>query len=121
MNESMRKLEKRSRAAFDASVEAQDGATRSRLARARAAALEGLSHRRISGPALWVPAGAAAAAVVAALLWQREDDAAPGPPRASAIALEDLDIVAGGEDFDMLAADEGFYDWADEQISGDVG
>ncbi len=121
MNEHMRKLEKRSRAAFDASVEAQDGATRSRLARARAAALEELSPRRIAGPGLWVPAAAAAAALVAALLWQREEGAVRKPRQATAIALEDLDIVAGGEDFDMLAADEGFYDWADEQISGDVG
>ena len=108
MNDRMGELERKSRAAFDASVESQDAATRSRLARARAAALEELRHRRIAGPAAWVPAGAAAAALVAVLLWQREERCGDAGAGGGAVAFEDLDIVAGGEDFDMLGEDEDF-------------
>jgi hypothetical protein len=43
--------------------------------------------------------------------------AAPEP----AIAFEDLDIVAGGEDFDMLGEDADFMAWAVEQAPGEVG
>jgi hypothetical protein len=118
--EKLRELERRSRAAFDASVEAQDGATRSRLARARSAALGELEHMRAGGPLVWLPAGAAAAAIFAAVLWQREERAAE-PPGAAAIAYEDLDIVAGGEDFAMLGEDADFIAWAVEQSGGDVG
>jgi hypothetical protein len=122
MNEDMRELERRSRAAFDESVESQDAATRSRLTRARARALEELRGRRAAGPALWIPVGAAAAALVAAMLWQREE-AGPAAAlnEATVGALEDLDLMAGGEDFDMLAEDPGFYAWADEQLSDGVG
>jgi hypothetical protein len=122
MNEDMRELERRSRAAFDESVESQDAATRSRLTRARARALEELRGRRAAGPVLWIPAGAAAAALVAAMLWQREE-AGPATTRNETTvgAFEDLDLMAGGEDFDMLAEDPGFYAWADEQLSDGVG
>jgi hypothetical protein len=122
MNEDMRELERRSRAAFDESVESQDAATRSRLTRARARALEELQGRRAAGPVLWIPAGAAAAALVAAMLWQREE-AGPATARNETTvgAFEDLDLMAGGEDFDMLAEDPDFYAWADEQLSDGVG
>ncbi len=122
MNEDMRELERRSRAAFDESVESQDVATRSRLARARAEALGELQGRRAAGPALWIPAGAAAAALVAAMLWQREETL-PATARNEAVvgAFEDLDLMAGGEDFDMLAEDPGFYAWADDQLTDGVG
>lgn len=122
MNEDMQELERRSRAAFDESVESLDAATRSRLARARAKALEELKGRRTAGPTLWIPAGAAAAALVAAMLWQREE-AVPATAQYEATvgAFEDLDLMAQGDDFDMLAEDPGFYAWADEQLSDGVG
>jgi len=120
MNDEMRELERRSRAAFDESVESLDAETRSRLARARARALAELRERRAPGPAVWVPVGAAAAALVAAMLWQREESTAP-PPDAAFAALEDLDMMAGGEDFEMFHEDEGFYAWAEEQMSDGVG
>jgi len=122
MNEDMQELERRSRAAFDESVESLDAATRSRLARARAKALEGLKGRRTVGPVLWIPAGAAAAAIVAAMLWQREEGG-PATARNEATigAFEDLDLMAQGDDFDMLAEDPGFYAWTDEQLSDGVG
>jgi len=118
MNERMRELERRSRAAFDASVDSTDGATRSRLARARATATGGLKRRRIAGPAAWVPAGAAAAALAAAILWQREAADPPGVPATTAVAVEDLDIVTGGEDFDLLAEDADFVVWAAAESAG---
>jgi hypothetical protein len=119
-DEKWRELERRSRAAFDASVEAQDGATRSRLARARAAALVELRQRGARGAMVWLPAGAAAAAIFAAVLWQREERAAE-PPGGTAIAYEDLEIVAGGEDFALLGEDADFLAWAVAESYGDVG
>jgi hypothetical protein len=114
MNERMREIERRTRAAFDASVEAGDAATRARLARARATALDGLRHRAFARPSAWLPVGAAAAALVAAFLLQREEAAvAPG------IAFEDFDLVAGGEDFDLLVEDADFVAWAaDASVDG---
>jgi hypothetical protein len=120
MNEDeMRELERKSRAAFDASVEAADAATRSRLARARATALTKLRHRGLRRAAPWLPAGAAAAAIFAAVLWQREEAVAPVAP--GAVAFEDLDIVTGGEDFDLLGEDADFVAWAAEQAPDGVG
>jgi hypothetical protein len=114
-------LERKSRSAFDASVEAQDAATRSRLARARRAALEELDRRRLGSAAAWLPAGAAAAALVAALLWQRDDAGEARPAQANAVAFDDLEIVAGGEDFDMLREGEDFVAWAAAQSADGVG
>ena len=122
MNEEMRELERRSRAAFDESVESQDAATRSTLARARSRSLEQLRRRRVAGPVVWIPAGAATAALVAAMLWQREEGVPVTARTETAVgSFEDLDLMAAGEDFDMLGEDPGFYAWADEQISDGVG
>jgi hypothetical protein len=120
-DERMRELERKSRAAFDESVESLDAASRSRLARARARALEQLQHRRMAWSSTWLPAGAAAAAALAAvMLWQGEEGVAPAAQPMLA-ALEDLDIVADVEDLDMFHEDEEFYAWAVEQISDGVG
>ncbi len=121
MSEKMRDLERRSRAAFDQSVEAMDAATRSRLARARAAALGELRNRRLRWSSTWIPAGAAAAAaVVGVMLWQGERGAAPLAEPAPA-AFEDLDLVAGVEDLDMFEEDGDFYAWAADEAAGDIG
>ena len=118
-DDEMRELERKSRAAFDASVEAADAATRSRLARARATALTELRHRGLGRAARWLPAGAVAAALFAALLGQREEAGAPAAPDAA--AYEDFDIVAGGEDFGLLGEDADFVAWAAQQIPDGVG
>lgn len=119
MNDRMQELERRSRAAFDGSVEALDVATRSRLARARAKALGELEHRRMRWSSTWIPAGAAAAAaVVGILLWQGER-AAPDEPALAAVEL--LDLVAGADDLDMFEEDGDFYAWAAGEAAGDVG
>jgi len=120
-DERMRELERKSRAAFDESVESLDAASRSRLTRARARALEELQHRRAAWSSTWLPAGAAAAAALAAvMLWQGEEGTAPATTPAFA-ALEDLDIVAGSEDLAMFDEDEEFYAWAVGEMSDGVG
>lgn len=121
MTDEFRELERESRAAFDQSVDAIDASTRARLARARARALEQLARRRMPEPALWIPAGAAAAALVAALLWRNDDSGMPPQGEVAVAAIEDLDLIVRGEDFGILQEDEGFYAWAEEQMSGGVG
>jgi hypothetical protein len=120
-DDEMRELERKSRAAFDASVESQDAATRSRLARARVKALEELRRPRFVGFGVWVPVGAAAAMVFAALLLKGEVPGEQESPAGVAVALEDLEIVAGGEDFEMLREDEDFLAWAAEESADGVG
>jgi len=120
-DERMRELERKSRAAFDESVASLDAASRSRLTRARARALEELRHRRAAWSSTWLPAGAAAAAALAAvMLWRGEEGAAP-PAEPAFAALEDLDIVAGDEDLAMFDEDEEFYAWAVDEMSDGVG
>jgi hypothetical protein len=119
LNERMREIERKSRAAFDASVEAADAASLARLARARSGAIGELRRRRIAGPVLWLPAGAAAAAVLAVLLWRQEDAAVTSA--TTVVAFEDLDLVAGGEDFELLGEDADFLAWAAETAGDGVG
>ncbi len=121
MTDKNQDFERRSRAAFDDSVAALDGATRARLARARELALE--EARRNHRPRLstWVPVGAAAAAAVMAIaLWNgRETDL---PPAEQALAaLDEFDIVSAGDDLDMMDEDPAFYDWAADELADDVG
>ena len=83
---------------------------RSRLTRARYAALEQRGHRSATWRA-WLPAGAAAAAVLAVLMLQ-------GPRLGSDVPQANS---GGGEDFEMLA-DSGAFALAQDQLSqgGDV-
>ena len=121
MNDDMKAFERRSRAAFDESVASQDAATRAKLAGSRAKALAGLRDRRLPWASPWVPAGApAAAALVAVMFWLREETREPAPDTMTA-AFEELDMVASGEDFDMLDEEPGFYAWAAAQMADDVG
>ncbi len=121
MDERMKELERKSRAAFDQSVESLDAATRSRLAQSRSRALEELRHRHAAWTSNWLPVGAAAAAaLVAVMVWRGDEAPAPGA-NPELVALEDLDIVAGGDDLDMLEEDDGFYAWAAEEMADGVG
>ena len=117
----MRELERRSRAAFDESVETLPAETRARLARARALALGELRERRLNWRSAWVPAGVAAAGALASALLLVGDDAARPSATPSLAALEDLDIVAGGEDLAMFDEDAEFYAWAAGEIDDGVG
>jgi hypothetical protein len=113
-----RELEARARAAFDASVEELDAATRSRLTQARHRALAARGARP-AWQAIGVPAGAAAAAAVLAVaMWTgREPDATS--PQAAAVQGEMFDLLAAGEDFELLGEDPEFYAWVETQ--DDVG
>jgi len=122
MNErSQESFEERSRALFQGSVDGLDFALRSRLTRARSAAIEAAKGRRpwFFRVGVWTPAaGVTAAAVLGAFLWL----GSPMGQLAVTVAdgqtnLEDLDMVASsdgsGDAMDMLQDDIEFYDWAD--------
>lgn len=118
--ERMRELERKSRSAFDESVAGLDAETRSKLARARARALGEYRERRINLRSAWVPAGVAAtAALASALLLLGDDGGGTTPPTVAAI--EDLDIVAGGEDLAMFEEDVEFYAWAEREMEDGIG
>ena len=110
-----RGIEKRARELFAESVAGLDGHTRSRLSRARAAAVAAAGERRRNpwlNPVRLLPAGAAAAALIAlALVWQ-----VPEAPVASAtpVVLNDLDLLLEGENLDFFEELE-FYAWLLEQ------
>jgi hypothetical protein len=109
-------LERRARAAFDASVDALDAETRSRLGRARRAAVAEVESRRRPAWQWWVPAAVAASAVVVAVLVSRAPENAPAPlARAgNEVSVDALELVAAGDDFDLVTEDLGFYEWLDE-------
>ncbi len=77
------------------------------VARLRAARLRALGQAKRPHHRWWPLLGSALAAalVVAILVWQQPVEL-PG-------ALDDLDIVASGDDLDMIE-DLEFYDWLDE-------
>ena len=122
MTEKNQDFERRSRAAFDDRVAALDGATRSRLARARELALE--QARRNYRPRLstWVPVGAAAAAAVMTIaLWSGRETGPAATTEPALAVIEDFDIVAAGDDLDMMDEDPAFYAWAAAELADDVG
>jgi len=110
-----REIEQRARELFAESVAGLDGHTRSRLSRARAAAVAAAGERRWNpwlAPSRLVPVGGAAAALIAlALVWQ-----IPQAPVASAtpVVLNDLDLLLEGENLDFFEELE-FYAWLLEQ------
>ena len=108
-------IEARSRLLFEAEVRGLDGRTRSKLAQARARAIEAAGSRQPAGwltPPRLLPAGAVAAAVLAVLvLWQ--NPAAPPVPVETTV-LNDLDLLLESEELDLLEELE-FYAWLLEQ------
>lgn len=110
-----RALEAKARRLFAESLSGLDGHTRSRLARARAAAVEAASKRCrsvwLTPPRLVPLGGVAAAALAAALIWQ-----GPGTsirPVEPTLA-DDLDILVDGEDLELYE-DLEFYAWLLDQ------
>ena len=93
------------RQTLEQDLQGMDAATRSRLTRARAAAIASESYRR------WmriVPVASVALAATAALLiflWP----VAQGPDTQQ-LALEDMDVLGSEVDLDVLA-DPDFYSW----------
>ena len=112
-NEGSSKFERRAKRAFDDSVAALDAATRSKLTQARYRALEEQDSARGRG---WrsslLPAGTVAAAALVALLvmWQQPDTNRPVQAE-----LNDLEILLGEEDLEMLDEEIEFYSWLEAQ------
>lgn len=114
---SLAEFERRAQALLRESVANLDGATRSRLTRARYAALEqaGAGRRSAWAWQRWLPAGAIASAVLAMLIVVGQQHST-APLQAGAVANgEDIELLA---DADALAlaqeadVDYDFYEWA---------
>jgi hypothetical protein len=116
-------IEARTRELFQESVEGLDMRVRSRLTRARHAALAAAaaSHRRpwLLQRRVWTPAaGVTAAVLLGAALWLSRPMGNHGMT-ADQPGLEDLDIVAAsdegsGDAMEMLQNDLDFYNFADK-------
>jgi hypothetical protein len=127
-NESFEQLERRARAAFDASVDGLDAHTRSRLGQARQRAMSiavGRRHpaRRWLG---WISAGALAASVLAGALLLRgptvDESAHQVSAQGEAGAQESLEAFAASEDLELAAeADPDFYALVDLAALSDAG
>jgi hypothetical protein len=126
--EQLTDFEHRARTVLEASVTRVDGRIRSRLNQARQAALEEAQRR--SRPSFrsrlsLMPAVGAVAAVllVVMVLWYRPPRV-ESPPVASDTmrsSVEDLDMLADGEGFDLIQTGDGsFYEWAMAQADGDT-
>lgn len=109
-------LERRARELFDASVDGIDAATRARLADARRAAVAATGSSRDTPRRAWAPVAiAASAAVVALIVWRSPGDAPSSAAESSGTpALDALEIVAAGDDLELVAEDLEFYAWLDE-------
>jgi hypothetical protein len=128
MNEEQDRLEdtaRRARELFDASVDALDDATRARLGRARYAAVAATERRARPVRWLrWVPAVAVAStAAVAVLLWRAQDPSLPTADSAAEVdaQLEAVEVLAAGEDLDLVENDLEFYEWLDSTHFADTG
>jgi hypothetical protein len=107
-------FERRTKQVFDDSVDALDAATRSKLTQARYRALEEQASARGRGfRSSLVPAAAAAATALVAFLvvWQQT----PPATVPQAASLNDLEILLGEEDLEMLDEEIEFYGWLEEQ------
>jgi hypothetical protein len=114
-NEAKDDIEAGTKSLFDESVAGLDGATRSRLTRARQRALAEVARPRWAGLGFPVPVAAAVAAiaVVAATLVLR-DAAEPIPAFAEVAEFSDFDLLLEGDEFDLFE-DLEFYAWLEEQ------
>ena len=106
--------ERRARELFDSSVEGLDAGMRSRLNRARQAALAEVRPAPRRPWRGWLPiAAAASAAMLAVALW-RLPGAGPEPAAKDGEAVpaaEVVEMLADGEDFDPVTEDPAFYAW----------
>lgn len=116
INEADERFIAQAKAHFEASVHGLDGATRSRLNRARQKALAEIA----TGPGFgrwnqWAPvAGVAAAAVFAVVLWRGGPAMDEVVPPATAT---DFELLLNQDDFEMLEDFE-FYSWIEIDDAG---
>jgi hypothetical protein len=110
-------LERRAKALFDEGVDGLDARTRSRLTQARHAAVAALAQQREPFMRRWLlpTAGLATAALVAVIVAFNLDPAANEPQLAAAsLAVEDMDILSGAENIELLE-DMEFYAWLESE------
>jgi len=121
-------LERRARAAFQASVDELDAATRSRLNRARQQALAAVDGRNRAGWrwTVWAPVGALAAGLLAAALLLRSPSEVGAPvqvastPASVDVPQDPLELLTAGEDLDLATeADLDFYAWVELETAAD--
>lgn len=113
-------LEERSRELFDDSVERLDARTRSRLNQARQQALAEIKKGSTRRYWLAAPLGGLAAAALIALIMIRAGGEAPQPRiENGSLLLDDFDIVADADSFELIQ-DVEFYSWLADQ-SNDSG
>lgn len=101
-------LENKARGLFEDSVERLDAHTRSKLTQARNRALDEVKQGATRRRWIWAPAGGLAFAAVVAVVIGAGGLRSGG--ESDAVALEDIDIVADSESFEMLE-DVEFYTW----------
>jgi hypothetical protein len=108
MHDDDHRLMKRVRSALDEGAAQLDGATRSRLAQARAHALES----RRSAWRRWLPAGGAVfASVLAALVWLGQPAPQPGNHFGG---VADLELLTSSDDLELYRELD-FYRWLEEE------
>lgn len=110
-------LERRAKALFDASVDGLDARTRSRLTQARHAAVAALAQQR--EPFMrrwWLPTAGLATAALAALIVVFNLGPAANEQQlaAASLAAEDMDILSGAENIELLE-DMEFYAWLESE------
>jgi hypothetical protein len=112
--------ERRAREIFDAGVDSLDAETRSRLNRARQAAVAEVERAQRSPWRAWLPAAAAASvALLAVVLWRMPGSGVEHAPGSAgqAPAAEVVEMLANGESLDMVNEDPEFYTWLAAQQS----
>jgi hypothetical protein len=116
MKEQMTDFELKARDTFDASVESLDAEIRSRLNRARQAAVADIAPVRAPAWRSWAPVGAVAAALVAAVLWRMpETGNSPQVQVNGEAPIEIVELAAEGDDFELMTEDPEFYSWVADQ------
>lgn len=110
-------FERRAKALFDAGVNGIDAHTRSRLTQARRAAVAERERHRASWLSRYaVPASGFA---TAALVLMVAFNAGAPDKQGAALGMDDVAMLADGEDFDLLE-DMDFYSWLDSE-EGELG
>jgi len=111
-------FERRTRELFENSVERLDARTRSRLTQARNAALNEANKASTRRSWLAAPLGGLAAAVFLAVFLMSGRDTATPAGEAGTLPLDDFDIVADADNFEIIQ-DVEFYSWLADQGGGD--
>jgi hypothetical protein len=104
-------FENKARALFEDSVERLDARTRSKLTQARNRALDEVQQGAARRRWIWAPVGGLALAAVVAVVMVSGGLRSSG--ETDGLALEDIDIVADSESFEMLE-DVEFYTWLED-------